>query len=353
MLLAVAATGAALLLVEIGVRVLAWASEARRREAWLRLAEMPRLPAGEPAKLAHVIRPSPNARRVYELIPGLDVQFQGAHVRTDAAGRRCGDATPPPAGTARTVRIVGIGDSVMFGWGVAEADGFLRQLERLLRERHAQLAWQATNTAVPGYNTVMEVETLKDTSLQPPPDLVVLDFVGNDFDLPNFIAHRTDYWSPSTSFLLEWIVSVQRGFDTQAFRPLELAPKRAEGLFVGDPARVPAQYRDMVGVDAFRRALTELHALAQQHGFAVVASCHLFFDETVQDALTALRIPLAENGHAVARHQHEHGIATYQGALTVSATDPHPNALVHGLQAETIYRALVDSGVLARLLTAK
>ena len=40
------------------------------------------------------------------------------------------------------------------------------------------------NTGVPGYNTYMEVAALKQKWLFYEPALVVIDFVGNDLDLP-------------------------------------------------------------------------------------------------------------------------------------------------------------------------
>ncbi len=342
LLLAAAATGVALLLAEVAARVL----------AWLALAEQPRVPPGQQAALAQLIRPVRSDRRVYELIPGLDVRFQGHQVVTDADGWRIGGAgaAAPATGSGKPiVRIVGLGDSVMFGWGVAEADGFLRQLETLLRERHPEVDWRATNTAVPGYNTVMEVATLQAKALTPPPQLVLIDLVDNDLDLPNFIAHEADYWTLSTSFLVEWIESVRRGFDTQAFRPFELAPRRGEGLYLGDPERVPARYRELVGERAFAAALAELAGLAREHRFEVLATSHLGFSDVARAALQAAGLRSVETLPDVQRYQQQHGIASYRGALTVSADDPHPNAVVHHLQAEAILRELAASGVLARL----
>lgn len=343
------------MLAEIGVRALAWSTEAGRREAWYGLDRQPVLPSGAEAALVHLIRPSRNEQRIYELLPGLDVRFQGHVVRTDDRGHRVGarvDTTSgePASGDAEPVRIVGIGDSVMFGWGVAEPDCFLRQLEGLLRQQHPEVAWQAINTGVPGYNTVMEVATLREALPALAPRLVVLDVVGNDLDLPNFIAHDSDHLDPTTSYVLELVVSVVRGFETQPFRPLQLAPKRAEGLFVGDPASVPARYRDMVGEPAFRRAVAELASLARTHRFELLATSHLWLSDWARKALDDVGIAHVEVGPAVARYQETNGIADYRGGMTTRPDDPHPGAVVHRLHAEAIRDALARSGALARLL---
>src|SRR5262249_19155124 len=146
-----------------------------------------------------------------------------------------------------TVRILGLGDSVMFGWGVAEEDSCLRQLERLLRERQPAVRWEVVVTAVPGYNTVMEVATLVDLGLALQPALVLLDIVGNDTELPTFVPREPDCWSLSTSFLANYLFSLLRGRETPLFRPLTLAPETSPGRFESDPARVPEQFRGLVG----------------------------------------------------------------------------------------------------------
>ncbi len=337
-------------LAEVGVRLLAWSTEGRRREAWYGLTRSPTLPPGADASLVHLIRPSRDERRIYELVPGLDVRFQDHVVRTDAHGHRVAAAAPDaPADAGAVARVVGIGDSVMFGWGVAEPDCFLRRLEGLLRAERPDVAWQVVNTGVPGYNTVMEVATLRAALPGLSPQLVVLDIVGNDLDLPNFIAHDTDYFDPTTSYLAELVVPVARGFETQPFRPLRLAPKRAEGLFVGDPARVPPRYRDMVGEPAFRRAVQELAELSRVHRFEVLATSHLWLSDWARTALRDAGIAYVEVGPAVARYQEENGIADYRGGMTTRPDDPHPGAVVHRLHAEAIHAALRRSGALARI----
>jgi hypothetical protein len=74
-----------------------------------------------------MLRPSPNRRLVYELKPGLDVRMvaptfrdRPVAVRTSADGFR--DEPCPVAKAPGTYRVVGLGDSLMFGWGVLGPD---------------------------------------------------------------------------------------------------------------------------------------------------------------------------------------------------------------------------------------
>ncbi len=82
-----------------------------------------------------------------------------------------------------TFRILGLGDSVMWGLGVQERDTTLRVLEQELQTRYGEskgVRFEAVNTAVYGYSNYQELVTLERQGLPQCPDLVVLGFVFND-----------------------------------------------------------------------------------------------------------------------------------------------------------------------------
>lgn len=81
--------------------------------ASLDMARPGRVPPGGRARLGDIVRLSPDPRIVYELVPGLDVTFLDVPLRTNPSGFR---GPLVPAERARpSVRVVGLGDSVMFG----------------------------------------------------------------------------------------------------------------------------------------------------------------------------------------------------------------------------------------------
>jgi len=121
-------------------------------------------------ELTGTMRPSSNPRLHFELIPSH------AATEVNAAGYRGAlVSTPKPAGTKR---IVGIGDSTMFGLGVADADSYLRQLESMLDTENAPV--EVVNLAVAGYNSEQELEVLCGRGLEFEPDLVILGYDHND-----------------------------------------------------------------------------------------------------------------------------------------------------------------------------
>jgi lysophospholipase L1-like esterase len=338
-------------LLEAGFRLAAWSDDRGTFERAIR--EPVRPPAGSVAPLGRMIRPSANPRIVYELWPGLDVQFEmeapghRRRVRTSRAGFRDRDyAVPKPPGT---LRIVGIGDSLMFGWGVDDGEDFLAVLEERLARERPEGPVEILNTAVPGYNTVMEVATLEEKGLPYGPDLVVVGFCPNDASLPNFIRPVRDVFSLRESFLLEFVRSRLRSAPATG-DALVLAPRRADNrAFEDEPALVPGRYHALAGWAAFQGALRDLRLLSEKHGFKVLVTAFVpgFDDERKRRGLDlAARegFPVMDFGEVESRYMRSHGITEYAGsALTVSATDLHPSALAHAMAAEEMVRFLDEN----------
>ena len=296
----------------------------------------------------HQIRPSANERIVYELKPNLRVvDEEGNTYTTNSAGFRGPEvrAQKEPG----TVRIVGLGDSVMYGTGVSDGENFLSLLRRQLDARYPSVEWEIVNTAVPGYNTVMEVETLATKGLRYAPDLVIIMFVGNDLHLPNFILEPVDAWKRH-SLLLETLTT---RLGRLPVARLVRAPRAHDGnWFEGDPERVPERYRAMVGEGAYRRAMTRLRDLSVKHGFEVLVLQQ--FDRLgVAEICDSLGLPYFTFEPAIRAYQRAHGIERWKGSpLSVSPSDPHPSPLGHRLYADTLRARLEADGTPARLAVA-
>jgi hypothetical protein len=76
---------------------------------------------------------------------------------------------------ARVKRVVLLGDSTAWGWGVGDEEMWPRLVERALEGRV-----EIVNLAVPGYGTDQELLMLEREGLKYEPDLVLLAFVHND-----------------------------------------------------------------------------------------------------------------------------------------------------------------------------
>ena len=345
----------ALIAAECAYRVWLSIANARTRAAFENIDRPPPLEPGTEATLAQVARRAKHPRIIYELIPNLrGVVFQGAPLETNSDGFRGPEC--PGEKQRRSLRIVGLGDSVQFGWAVPEPECMFRRLEKRLREYFPDFQVDVINTAVPGYNTAMEVATLEQKCLRLQPDAVVIDYVGNDTDLPSLIWRDRDYWTLTHSFLWERIRLAWSGEqDPWRTRAFDDAPQTVAGdRFENDPDRVPAAYRDMVGREGWRSAMYHLVELSKQNGFAVFVTAHWDVNDMVENTCRELGLPLIRSYHRLVGYLQERGIKEYWGSeLTRSKDDPHPSSKNHEIQAEVVFDFLESNGLLALWAKAK
>lgn len=332
------------LVAEVGLRLVARWTESERRAA-LEQIEQQRKPAkgAEVWQLRDVLRRVENPRLVYVLKPDLDVLFYGEPLRTNSHGFRGADTAVEKR--PGTVRVVGIGDSVMFGWRVKEADAYLWRVADELSTSEAP--WEAINTAVPGYNGVMQVEALKTLGARFSPDLVIVGYVSNDFDLPNFLLPDTGYTSLDRSYLWELVQAAIRGRgDTDGLTP---RPETV-GMDMTDEERqaVSAAYRHLVGIEAYRGAMRELSALKSTQGFEVLVVTHGRFPESLRELYEEFKFPHVECAEGLESFADSRNLRPSE--LLISITDPHPNALGHEAIAGVIVTYLRESGIAARLI---
>jgi hypothetical protein len=75
-------------------------------------------------------------------------------------------------------RVLVLGDSFTFGWGVLDDEPYPQRTEQLLRARGLDV--EVINAGIPGYNTEQEAALLDELMPRFQPDQVVLGYVVND-----------------------------------------------------------------------------------------------------------------------------------------------------------------------------
>ena len=124
-------------------------------------------PEGQLAQLHHY-------SEVYgwEPVPGVTASVDGQ--RTTINGRGLRGAEHPLARSGRRTRVMLLGDSVAFGYGVADEQTFAALLEAR--------GYEVVNLAVPGYGTDQELLRLERVGIAFAPDVLLLHFcLHNDF----------------------------------------------------------------------------------------------------------------------------------------------------------------------------
>jgi len=278
-----------------------------------------------------IMRISSNPRIIYELVPSSTYLFQSVKVVTSDQGFR--DRSYLAETPANTKRVVGLGDSIMFGYGVEEEETFLARLEEYLNSS-GTMKYEVINTGVPGYNTVMEVETLKEKFDVSQIDIIVISCVGNDFNLPNFIVKRPRY------FRLRPLFMTQHFTKYPAFRLGDAPFDYVNSMWEGDPDKVPEQYRDMVGESSWKNAMEELAALRDEWGFKVF----VLWDSPTRGAPAIVPRLSHELGftYVEAKSSWHEYLADHPGTeRTVAENDKwHPSAAGHYAIADALIKAM-------------
>lgn len=108
----------------------------------------------------------------FVLEPHSEFTWSGIPVQINSQGFRTDEASiPKPEGR---FRILNVGDSVPFGWGVHQEDTYGNLLEKELQKRR-QTDWiEVVTSAVPGWNVLHERNFLMADGFDYQPDLVIL-----------------------------------------------------------------------------------------------------------------------------------------------------------------------------------
>jgi len=287
-----------------------------------------------------MIRASQHRNIIYEFKPGLNVYFSGVRVRTNSSGWRDSEFTKQKV--ERTIRIAGIGDSVMFGWGVSENDRYMDVLERLLKKSFPDYRWETMVFAVPGYNAKIELEVLKRYVSDYNPDIVIIGFVDNDLCLPNFLMPGKFF--SSESFIVHYLYPYK--FKVKEYFLLTSISKDEVPFYtMCDRGRVPWNYRDFVGEKMFRSVIEEYGRFSRLKDIPVVMFAMGDLTKYTRDILKN-DIYLINVTPEYSKNYHSERKLDF----VISEEDGHPSALAHELIAAGIYRDLVGRNIVQKII---
>lgn len=212
----------------------------------------------------------PHPYLLWEHSPGTR-QEQGVSVHINSLGLRGPEPTiPKPAGTRR---VLALGDSSVYGFGVPLEHSFVRMATDSLGGEAADL--EGIPAALPGYSTLQLLNLLELRALALEPDLLVVAALWSDHataaqpDAALLDRYQRHDASTRGSIeralqrsalvrLLSWELGVRRGTQADARAHYDLRQPHPDG----DTHRVP--------IDAYRHNLDSLADLAQERGAALV-----------------------------------------------------------------------------------
>ncbi|MGD9124247.1 MAG: SGNH/GDSL hydrolase family protein [Desulfarculaceae bacterium] len=330
------------------------------RHLAVRQAQENKILKGRQFSFPEIIAPDPRPDILYRLRPNLDGRFGDYPLRTNSfcmRGPAIGIKKPPGV-----LRIAGLGDSVLFGWGVPVEDTTMHQLQEKLGQEYAVKS-QALNFSCPSYNTAVEVAIYRHEARRFKPDVAVLVFVDNDFSMPSMLWEPVRRMNLEKSYIREQLrrrlavywddATFEREKVFMSIRhsgPLTAEEKKERKAW-GE--RLEGHFKSITGKDAVAAGLHEFsRLLAEDKALGIV----LYYQNHLR--------PLSEDVKYVSRTCRELGLAfvdmtpvfrSYVAAsghsrmkdtLWVSKDDSHPNRKGHELMAQAIIDVMLRKGVL-------
>ena len=214
----------------------------------------------------------PGDCRIYSMTPDRRLDSPGSTgsrwiLQTNTQGLRGRALSRAVAGGPR--RVLVLGDSFTFGWGVSEKQAFPRQLERLLNGRV-----QVFNAGVPGYNTEQQACQLHQLWDQAAPHAVLLAYVVNDAEPQHTVPTSPDVVHRHVgSWLAERARQAVNALGDEA-RPLfRLRYHRHHTDYLRGFAPTSPKWQ------ASKAALGRMAALCRRHGVPLVVLILPDFDE--------------------------------------------------------------------------
>jgi len=280
---------------------------------------------------------------VFRLPPHTQKTYQGVMISTNALGFRDREIERKQDGE---LRVLLLGDSITFGYGVSDEETYGRKLESILTSELGRKV-RTVNAGMGGFNTVQEAAFLENQAAAIDPDVVSLLYLPNDIDsnIPPFKPGEAIYGNASkvTRILLEksWL------FRLAVFASTEPEPKRLAELGI----------RGRGAKDSLT-ALARIAALCRQRRVPFETFFYREKEESgagarfIDELFSQVSRVGVENGFVVTDVRPWWGKRDWR-SLTNSVVDWHPNARGHDVLASGIATVLLSREVLPKPVAEK
>ena len=272
-------------------------------------------------------RVSSNSEIAHEHTPGTSGTFMGVPVSINSMGLR--DQEYPLEKPPGHVRVLMLGNSLTFGWGVKIEDTPSKLLETMLNRNGGDKRYEVINAGVGNYNTRMEVAYFLERGHLLGPDVVVLNYFINDAEpTPRRRSNTFGEFSYATVLLSSAIDTLARSYfgraDWKAYYQSLYDPGSADWAATKEAIKKLIAYCQKSGIKIMIANYPELHELASYPFSSISAT---IFQISTEDG-----VPFVDLLPSVSDKQPK--------SLWVSANDAHPNARANIEYAKTLRREL-------------
>jgi len=300
---------------------------------------------------------------VFALAPNQDSFAADKPIRTNSRGLREAEFNAPSI--HERLRLLWLGDSIVFGYGVSDQDVVTHRVEVLL-EQHGMKA-ETVNTAVPGYNTEQEVQFLTRQGVSYHPDWVIVGFCWNDINdqvgarvCPNGWlvsgsaegACEPSFWDSADGYAIRNLVKRSR----LAYATLEgmrsvrgMMSPEDHSLFRSEVFEGRDTNRVRTGWERVDGAFEQLRVLSESRGFIpliVAFPLPLSMEREFPRSSYPSRLREIASRHGLRFLDLEPAFRkAFQGheSLFIAYDADHPNAAGHDVAAQAVVDLLLES----------
>ena len=275
---------------------------------------------------SEIKQPLPYKRLPFDHYPNKEGHYYGVSIKTNSLGLR--DYEYSIEKPENKKRVIFLGDSFTFGWGVPLEKLYSKQVEKMLNSEEKKV--EVINMGVGNYNSIMEVELFKRRGLTLDPDMVILMYFVNDTEPVPPVKSKAEYLILKNSyfmaFLFDRFVKVKTHFDKN-FEWSEYY----SNLYSSENSK---------NLAATEKAIKELINLCKDNGIRLlivnIPELRALKRYKFQKATSFIR-SLAEQENVSFLDLLPALVEYDPESLWVSLEDPHASELANGIIAEKIY----------------
>ena len=263
----------------------------------------------------------------HEHIPSKSFRFYGVEIKTNSLGLRSDREylVPKPQNIKR---ILVLGDSITMGWGVSFKETYPYILETLIN-KGSKLNFEVINSGVGNYNSASELSALKRLSALEP-DMIILGFYINDLEdiRP---SSGLSYFLSRHSYLYAFIWS--KLINIKYYYPNNDYQSYYSKLYQDPNLRFKA-------MDAINQMIEIANKRRIPFVFINIPEMHSFKEGSFQAAGDFTKEIKREHPEIIFVDLAEILKGNNARDFWVSSEDPHPNANLHRIIAESVYSSI-------------
>ena len=281
---------------------------------------------------SEIKQPLPFKNLPFYHYPNKEGYYYGVDVKTNSLGLR--DYEYSSEKPKNIKRIIFLGDSFTFGWGVPLDKLYSKQVEKMLNRKQKKI--EVINLGIGNYNSIMELELLKQKGLMLDPDMVVLMYFVNDTEPVPRIKSKIEYLLFKHSYFMAFLfdrfvrlkTSLDKNFEWSQYYLSLYSQENSENL-----ARNKEAIKELIeickrnGIKLLIVNIPELRMLEE----------YQFHQATmyIETLATEGGVPFLDLLPSLVGHKAE--------SLWVSVEDPHASAFANGIIAKQIYKKISEN----------